>query len=209
MKGEGKMDTAQFEKLSKYDFGKRRKRKRFNRLNKECKTNQIVLLGDSITEFFDVCLLEGKSSLEIYNRGISGDMSNRLLERLYDNVIAIKPKQIFLLIGTNDFDKGADCDFVFGNIKKTVEIIKKELPETEIFVECIFPVNPLVFSCAPTRNEYILKQYANEGGFTLLDLNPLLSDENGNFSKEYSDDGLHPNEAGNRAIADFLAQHLI
>ena len=209
------MNMTDFNKKSRYNLDKKRKKKRFNKLNKNCKANQIVLLGDSITEFFDENLLNGKTSLEIYNRGISGDTSNRVLERLYENVISIAPAEVFLLIGTNDFDMGADCDYVFGNIKTIIENIKKELPDTKIVLECIFPVNPEIFSCANTRNEYIretnerLKKYAADSDVTLLDMTGLLSDEKGNFGRAYSDDGLHPNDAGNRAIAEELSKLLI
>ena len=208
-------DKVLFEKRTKYDFEKQLKRKRFNRQNKRCKKGRIVLLGDSITEFFDEHLLDGKSNLEIYNRGISGDTSNRLLERLEENVLSIEPSQIFLLIGTNDFDNGADVGYVFDNIKETVKRIKTALPECDTVLECIYPVNPNYYGCEPTRNEYVgmtnekIREYAKNNGVTLLDLTELLSDGDGYLSKEYSDDGLHPNEAGNRAIADEISKMLI
>ena len=75
--------------------------------------NQTVLLGDSITDFFnyyelfyDFCKSSGQA---VYNRGISGDTTDRLLERLYDNVLSIEPKNIVLLIGTNDIKQRSCC----------------------------------------------------------------------------------------------------
>ena len=209
------MDINLFRLCSKYDSEKERKRKNYIKLNKDCKKNQIVLFGDSITEFFDEHLLDGKSELEIYNRGISGDTSDRLLERLEENVLSIEPAQIILLIGTNDFGIGANVDYVFGNITKAVERIKEALPGCETVLQCIYPVNPEIHECAPTRNEYIkltnerLRAYAKKNGIKLLDLTEFLSDEKGNFSVKYSDDGLHPSDAGNKAIADEIAKILI
>ncbi|MDD6022575.1 MAG: hypothetical protein PUB94_08045 [Oscillospiraceae bacterium] len=77
---------------------------------------------------FDVKLLNGCSNLEIYNRGIGGDTTNRLIERLEKNVLCLKPSQLVLLIGTNDFGRGADCEYVFENIKKSSRLSKKTIP---------------------------------------------------------------------------------
>ena len=209
------MNNREFDSKTKYDREKRFRKQVCNRKNRKCKKGQIVLLGDSITEFFDVALLDGKSSLEIYNRGISGDTSNRLLERLDENVLSIAPAQIFLLIGTNDFNMGADADYVFGNIKTIAEKIKAALPGCRLVIECIFPINPKYYDCEKTRNENVaktnemLREYAKDGGFTLLDLTDFLSDDDGFFSKEYSDDGLHPSPNGNAALAEKLSESLL
>ena len=209
------MNLDEFDRCTVYDSEKEHKKHKFNILNKLCKKGQIVLFGDSITEFFDERLLDGKSKLRIYNRGISGDTSNRLLERLDENVLSIAPAQIILLIGTNDFGVGADSDYVFGNIKETVERIKAALPGVNLVVQCIYPVNLKIFGCEPTRNKYIaevnewLRGYAKENDLTLLDLTELLSNEDGGFDIKYSDDGLHPSDAGNRAIAEALSEVLI
>ena len=59
----------------------------------------IVFLGDSITEFLNVD--EFLPSYHIIKRGIAGDTTSGVLRRLGE-VIALKPRKLFLLIGTND-----------------------------------------------------------------------------------------------------------
>ena len=75
------------------------KKNNFSLLNKKyALENQTVLLGDSITDFFTWYELfydfSKSSGQAVYNRGISGDTTDRLLERLYDNVLYIEPKNI-------------------------------------------------------------------------------------------------------------------
>ncbi|MGN0522885.1 MAG: GDSL-type esterase/lipase family protein [Eubacterium sp.] len=170
-----------------------------------------MLLGDSITEMFDTKLLDGCSELEIYNRGIGGDTTNRLIERLEKNVLCLKPSQLVLLIGTNDFGRGADCEYVFENIKKIISIIKNDNPSVVITLQCVYPVNSSMYELEPGRNENIRKlnsmltQYAHENNLGLIDLTDSLKAEDGSLDTQYSDDGIHPNAKGFDIVAKALA----
>ena len=59
----------------------------------------IVMLGDSLTEWGNWHELVPEYS--ILNRGISGDTSSGVLDRLQE-VIERRPKVVFVMIGTND-----------------------------------------------------------------------------------------------------------
>lgn len=62
-------------------------------------SSDIVFLGNSITDGCEWAeLFENR---HVKNRGISGDRSGWLLERL-DSIIAAHPKKLFLMIGTNE-----------------------------------------------------------------------------------------------------------
>ena len=205
------MDIKKFNRKTRYDYWQRWKKCKFTKENKKCKTGQIVLLGDSITEMFDVKLLDGCSKLEIYNRGIGGDTTNRLIERLEKNVLCLKPSQLILLIGTNDFGRGADCEYVFENIKKIVNIIKNDNPSGAITLQCVYPVNSSKYELELGRNENIRKlnsmltDYSNENGLGLLDLTDCLKADDGSLDTQYSDDGVHPNAKGFEIVAKALA----
>ena len=60
----------------------------------------IVFLGNIITEGGDDWAKRIKIN-NTYNRGISGDITDGVLERL-DEIIFYKPKLVFILIGHND-----------------------------------------------------------------------------------------------------------
>src|SRR5271165_596600 len=63
----------------------------------------IVMLGDSLTEGGPWRELTG--CLYLVNRGIGGDTSGGVLARL-DEIIALKPRAVFLMIGVNDISLG-------------------------------------------------------------------------------------------------------
>ena len=209
------MNLKRYEKRTRYDIGKKNKTDNYTHLNKNyCKKGQVVLAGDSITDAYNYYELfadfRERSGLETYNRGISGDTSNRLLERLYDNVLSVSPCKIVYLIGTNDIACGADNDYIRDNIKKIILKTKKHCPECEIAIQSVYPVidhkqrhNKVIIPL----NE-LLKSLCNEMKVTYIDLYNSLCDEKGQFSQKYTYDGLHPNvngyEVTTKAITDFL-----
>ena len=204
------MDIKKFEKKTRYARWQRKRKRKLIKEAKKGKSGQIVLLGDSITELFNVKLLDGCSELEIYNSGLSGDTTNRMIERLEETVLCLKPSQLVLLVGTNDFSKGADVEYVFENIKRIVEIIRGDNPSVAVTLECVYPVDSSKKGLESGRNEKIeklnsmLKIYAEGEGLGLLDLTESLKSENGAFSSQNSDDGLHPNENGFAIVAEGL-----
>src|SRR5438105_5617872 len=62
----------------------------------------IVMLGDSLTEGAPWRELTGCADL--VNRGIGGDTTSGVLARL-DEVLKLKPRAIFLMIGVNDISR--------------------------------------------------------------------------------------------------------
>ena len=43
---------------------------------------------------------------------------------------------------------------------------------------------------------------------TYIDMYDLLTDDDGNFSKDYTDDGLHPNDDGYEVITKELKKYI-
>ena len=52
------------------------------------------------------------------------------------------------------------------------------------------------------KTNELLEALAKKHDITFLNINPLLSDENGNLKHAYAYDGLHPNASGYRIISD-------
>ncbi|MBQ3447361.1 MAG: hypothetical protein IJG37_06945, partial [Synergistaceae bacterium] len=69
------------------------------------RTGGIVFLGDSITDFLDFD--EFLPSHHVINRGIAGDTTHGVLYRLGE-VISLRPRKLFILIGTNDIPHKLD-----------------------------------------------------------------------------------------------------
>lgn len=169
-------------------------------------SKDIVFLGNSITdgaewaEIFD--------NPRIKNRGISGDRTQGVLDRLYQ-VTDGKPKKIFLLIGINDLT-AVETSQVIDNIKKIIDRVGTETPKTKLYVQSIMPVGERLknkMDLVPGVNKAI-KEYCEQKGVTYIDLHPALADENGLLRKDYSNDQLHIMGEGYKAWADVIRPYV-
>ena len=64
--------------------------------------HSVVFLGDSITQGWGPRLAEAFPEMKTTNRGISGDTTRGMLLRLADDVLALDPAGVVMLMGTND-----------------------------------------------------------------------------------------------------------
>jgi lysophospholipase L1-like esterase len=149
----------------------------------------IVMLGDSITDL--TRWHELIPGVAIQNRGISGDTTQGVLNRL-DPIVCGKPLALFLLIGTNDIPW-----YVFTSdqtILKRYEAIlkrfKEESPETKIFVQSILP-RELRYKTRVLKLNEQLKLLAKQYGCTYVELFPHFSDKSGAMRHDISNDHLH------------------
>src|SRR5712671_5615183 len=77
----------------------------------------VVFLGDSITQGWGDDMGGSFPGVKLANRGISGDTTRGVLIRLQDDVLALHPSAIVLLIGTNDLEEGADPETIAANLQ--------------------------------------------------------------------------------------------
>ena len=205
------MDEKKLLKIEKETVCSERTKKRikdFNHLNTLAKKGQIVFAGDSIVEFWPTdelfTELKEKSKLDIYNRGIDGDVSNRLLERIESNVCVLDPKVFYLLIGTNDFLFKFPTEYTLENIKKMIEAVNLHCTDCKIFIQSLCPVNKDVNKqmVSSRKNKKIIalndeiRRLALNLGCVYVDVFDELLDETDVFSEEYTYDGLHPSIPG-------------
>ncbi|GHT15298.1 sialate O-acetylesterase [Bacteroidia bacterium] len=161
-------------------------------------TADIIFFGNSITDFCE--WVELFNNPNIKNRGISGDRTYWMLDRL-DPIIKGKPHKLFLLIGTNDigYEAGNPQD-VANNITKLVERFQAESPQTKLYIQSILPVNN-DFELYAKRHgaksaeiieaNNLLKNICAQKSITFIDVYSQLIDQNGKLNKEYTNDGLH------------------
>ena len=172
----------------------------------------IVFLGNSITDYTDWNeLLQLK---EARNRGISGDITFGVLERL-DEVTEGKPSKIFILIGINDISRNIPDSVILANYKKIIYRIKKESPKTKIYFNTLLPVNNSFTDRAHfNKDEHIL--FVNEElrklgvaeKITVIDIHPHFLDAGNRLDKKYTYDGLHLNMEGYQKWASLLKPYI-
>lgn len=213
------MNLKLFRKRTAYGADKMNKMQNYAYLNsKYCRHGQTVLAGDSITEIYNhtefFASYREKTGIEVYNRGISGDTSDRLLERWEDNVLNLKPKNIVLLIGTNDSAKGATADFIAENVRKIIELTKKECPSARLILEAVYPINKKIRFWPGRSNKKIkeinsvLEALAKKEGITFIDLTADISDSGGRLNPDFTYDGLHLNAKGFEKVTERLMEIL-
>lgn len=168
------------------------------------KKENIVFLGDSITDYYPV---DEIFNLPIINSGKSGYKTDQIIPELKELVYQYNPTSVYILIGTNDFrDEDDDklVNEVEENIVKIVEDIQKYRSKSKIYIQSIYPINKTIKNnnTDHRENEEIievnnyLEEYCKKNNLTYIDMYNKLIDEDGNLSKEYTNDGLHPNELG-------------
>ena len=156
----------------------------------------IVFLGNSITDGGEWA--EMFADLKVKNRGISGDVTSGVLNRL-DEVYTRLPDKIFLLIGINDLARNVSPDSVVKNILWINALIKEKSPETKLYIQSLFPVNEKFgkFGGHTNKKTEILKvnkllfDSAARYGYNFIDVFSALVDSTGRMKAEYTNDGLH------------------
>lgn len=162
----------------------------------------IVFLGDSITDGCEWSELFGNPSC--LNRGISGDRSDWLLERI-DAVAAGRPRRIFLMIGINDLAQGRTPEQIAAAVREIVARVRELSPRTRLHIQSVLPVNGKSFDNfrghyahaaeIPVTNA-LLKRLCEEEQIPWIDLYTAMVDDEGNLRAEYTNDGLHLLGAG-------------
>ena len=207
-------NRTDYSKFTEYNREMVSKKNNYAFLNKKYAiNNQTVLLGDSITDFFNWYELfydfSKTSGQAVYNRGIGGDTSDRLLERLQENVLNIKPKNIVLLIGTNDISRGLPLSVSVENLENIIKSAKKCCPDVNFIIEAVYPINENMRDKFEKRSNKKINEMNKEfiklsekHNCVWLDFTDKLKDEKGNLKKEYTFDGLHINALAYEIVAE-------
>jgi lysophospholipase L1-like esterase len=161
--------------------------------------NTVVFLGDSITQGWGDDMGNTFPGLRVANRGISGDTTRGMLLRLKNDVLALKPKGIVMLMGTNDLEEGADAATISNNIELMLEAIRKNDPKTPVTLCRVFPAS--ASKKRPSDQiQAINAAIANVAkGFpqvTMVDTWTLFANEKGDAKESEFPDLLHPNQMG-------------
>jgi len=168
--------------------------------------SRIVFLGDSITEGFPTSTLLG--DFPVVNKGVAGDRTDSILERINRDVIELAPHAVFLLVGINDLSFTRSNTTLLVNYERIIFRIVKGLPGVKLFVESILPTRNL--ENRPIERIQLLNleihKLAMKYGAKYLDIYPLFLDVRGELAEELSDDGLHLTASGYEKWAGYLKQ---
>ncbi|WP_432714139.1 GDSL-type esterase/lipase family protein [Pedobacter sp.] len=167
-----------------------------------------VFLGNSITAGGNWAKLLGLPNA--INRGISGDITYGVLDRLQE-VIDGKPAKLFVLIGINDISKNIPDSAILSNYKRIVNRVRKGSPKTSIYFYTLLPVNSSFqkFKSHYGKDEHILwlnREIRNLKAkkVTVIDLYPAFLDEENRLTASLTMDGLHLLPSGYQIWVELL-----
>jgi lysophospholipase L1-like esterase len=160
----------------------------------------VVLLGDSITQGWEgTDVAAAFPGVKLANRGISGDTSRGVLIRLNDDVLALKPAAVILLIGTNDIGDSAEPETITGNLKLILAELKKHDAKMPIVLCQVMPSSASKQRPAD-KIVQLNKLYAGavkgDPQVTLIETWTLFANAERDAKLEEFPDLLHPNKEG-------------
>jgi len=179
--------------------------------------DRVVFMGDSITDSWGRKYGKFFPEKPYINRGISGQTTPQMLIRFRPDVIALRPKVVVILAGTNDIAGNTGpttLEAIEGNLVSMAELAKAN--GIRVVLASLLPVCDYIRPQTPRRpTEKIvavntwMKDYAVKNGFIYLDYYSAMLDDHKMFKQELTYDGLHPNDAGYEVMAPLAEKAII
>ena len=175
---------------------------------------RVLFMGDSITDGWGRQYAKFFPGKPYVNRGISGQTTPQMLIRFHPDVIALQPKAVVILAGTNDIAGNTGpmtLEDIEGNLTSMAELAKAN--GIRVVLSSVMPVCDYIKMQTDRRppdkilalNSWI-KDYAAKNRFVYLDYYSAMVDDKGMFKRELTYDGLHPNDAGYEVMGPLAEQ---
>ena len=174
-----------------------------------------VFMGNSITDNWAKFHPEFFKNNDFIGRGISGQVTSQMLCRFQSDVIALRPKIVVIMAGTNDIAQNNGYiahEHILQNIQSMCELAKQN------------KIRPVLCSCLPAaafkwrpemkpaedikRLNQMIKAYAKANKIKYIDYYSALVDERGGLPEEYAADGVHPNNDCYQIMEQILLRNL-
>jgi lysophospholipase L1-like esterase len=174
----------------------------FHELSQTTAGAEVVMVGDSLTQYAEWTELISRPAV---NRGVADDTIEDVRTRLGD-IVALRPKVLFLMIGVNDLERGATPPQVAERHATLVREIQAALPSTHVVVQSLLPVRAkrAGLQSAIAETNTFLARAAKVERVTWLDVGRALADTSGQLADRYTDDGMHLSGDGYRAWAETI-----
>lgn len=175
---------------------------------------ELVFMGDSITENWllgDPALFDAAH----VNRGIGGQTTPQMLLRFRADVIALQPRAVHLMAGTNDIAGNtgpSTLQDVKDNLMSMVELARAH--DITVLLGSIPPAAAFDWRPGLDPRPVIaelngwLRDYAAAEGLVYIDYHTPLASPEGGLRAELGNDGVHPNRDGYAVMRSVLEAHL-
>ena len=170
----------------------------------------VVFMGDSITEgWFDK--RPGFFTPGRIDRGIGGQTTSQMMLRMMSDVIALKPRAVHIMGGTNDIAGNTGpmtAQMSEDNVRAMTDVAQRH--RIKVLIASVppaagFPWAPKIETrAAIAALNRRLQRLARDTGATWVDYHPVLDDGSGAMKPGLAGDGVHPTEAGYDAMATVI-----
>ena len=164
----------------------------------------IIMMGNSITEYWEELHPTFFRDNGLVGRGISGQVSSQMLARFRQDVINLKPRIVVINCGTNDIAENNgpyDEDITMDNIKSMTELAMAN--GIQVILSSVLPADG--FSWNPNVRDVVKKikhlnerimEYCEIRHIPYVDYFKSMTSNGASMIKGYTEDGVHPNSAG-------------
>ena len=178
----------------------------------------IVFFGDSITEGYNV--KEFYDEFRVVNSGISGNITEDLINRIDRDLYNYNPSTVIIQIGTNDIRASIKDEDIIKNLKSIIKGIRKNRKNASILIESIYPinremdeeywkdVNPDYNNKHITKLNKEIKELCKKEHIKYIDIYSKLLDDNKNLKEGYSKEGLHLTDLGYYKVTKIIKEYL-
>ena len=177
---------------------------------------RVVFMGDSITEEWSRLYPNYFEERSYINRGIGGQTTPQMLIRFKQDVVDLRPAVVVILAGTNDIAGNtgpSNVKMITDNILSMATIATAH--GIQVVLSSVLPVylyewSPEIIdppSTIDAVNER-LKEHAASNGIEYLDYFSEMVDDRKGLKKEYTPDGVHPNEKGYELMSTIAEKKL-
>jgi acyl-CoA thioesterase-1 len=180
----------------------------------QAQTKKLVVLGDSLTEGYGVAkesafpaLLEkkihdsGKKEWTVINSGVSGATTASATGRM-KWLFKTKPDLVLLILGANDGLRGLKVAESEKNLAQAIEYAQSQKVSL-VLGGLYMPPN-----YGKEYSDQFKKMYADLAKKYKIPLIPFILDKVAGDPKYNLADGIHPNEAGHKIVAEHIYQEI-
>ena len=169
--------------------------------------NRVVFMGNSITQGWIEKRADFFKINPYINRGISGQTTPQMLIRFRQDVIALQPKVVVILAGTNDIAGNtgpSTLEMIEDNLASMAELAQAH--GIRVVLSSVLPVIDYPWKKGLEPAEKIvtlnawMQSYCEEKGFIYLDYFTSMANEQHGMKTELTYDGVHANVAGYKVM---------
>ncbi len=184
----------------------------------ESHSPQIAFIGNSITHYWGGVPAAphawGSNSWKKYfesrnavNMGFGWDRIENVLWRVYhEELDNITPKQIVLMIGTNNLQCNSDKEIIEG-MRFLIMAIQAKQPALPILLLGILPRRGMEERVVKLNSQLASIKYTKKVHYT--DAGKLFLKQDKKIDESLFSDGLHPNEQGYNRLGGFINSHIV